>query len=384
MYQELTDTKIPSAKLDPRLPSKRVEEVLQLIGHGNFANAMTLAVGLVEATDGIEITLLSYLAPCVAAEWDLTSFEQGLLTASVFAGELVGALALGVVSDLYGRRTAFLIATLLVTIFGLLTAAAPSYAWLIGFRSLVGVGAGGMEVPFDLLSEVVPALDRASVLLRVQVMWAVGSIFMGSVAWIVLGMGQSWRILALVAAFPSFTVLCCFTYIPESPRWLLANKRPQEAKNVLLLAASYNNVELDDFELLPYEMTIKEGNFRELWQRPELRHVSFMLWIVWASFGFQYYGVILLGASILGSKDSCQFDNILLFFVTGSELVAYIVSEMYSNRIGRRENIIGSLLLAGIASLLMPLELGLTWMTFFAFLGRGAGFLGGVFAWIIT
>lgn len=50
---------------------------------------MKFAVGLAIGTDGIEVTLLSYLVPCVAAEWDLSSLQQGSLTASVFAGELV-------------------------------------------------------------------------------------------------------------------------------------------------------------------------------------------------------------------------------------------------------------------------------------------------------
>ena len=50
---------------------------------------MKCAVGLAIGTDGIEVTLLSYLVPCVAAEWDLSSLQQGSLTASVFAGELV-------------------------------------------------------------------------------------------------------------------------------------------------------------------------------------------------------------------------------------------------------------------------------------------------------
>lgn len=50
---------------------------------------MTSAVGLAIGTDGIEVTLLSYLVPCVAAAWDLSDLEKGSLTASVFAGELV-------------------------------------------------------------------------------------------------------------------------------------------------------------------------------------------------------------------------------------------------------------------------------------------------------
>ena len=67
--------------------------VIQVIsatqGTGLFSRLMQLAVGLAIGTDGIEITLLSYLIPCVAADWGLSTLEQGSLTASVFAGELV-------------------------------------------------------------------------------------------------------------------------------------------------------------------------------------------------------------------------------------------------------------------------------------------------------
>lgn len=58
-------------------------------GTGLFITMMKGAVGLAIGTDGIEVTLLSYLVPCVAAEWGLSSILQGSLTASVFAGELV-------------------------------------------------------------------------------------------------------------------------------------------------------------------------------------------------------------------------------------------------------------------------------------------------------
>ena len=67
---------------------------------------------------------------------------------------------MGVFSDKYGRRLGFLVATMMVVVFGLLTVAAPSFWWLLMFRSMVGVGAGGMEVPFDLLSEVVPVKHK--------------------------------------------------------------------------------------------------------------------------------------------------------------------------------------------------------------------------------
>lgn len=70
-------------------------------------------------------------------------------------------MVLGVISDIYGRRPSFQLATALVAVFGLLTVFAPSYWWLLGFRSMVGVGAGGMEVPFDLLGEIVPHKEKS-------------------------------------------------------------------------------------------------------------------------------------------------------------------------------------------------------------------------------
>lgn len=64
-------------------------------------------------------------------------------------------------SDAYGRRPAFQLATLLVVMFGLLTTFATGFWWLLIFRTLVGVGAGGMEVPFDLLGEIVTHKEKS-------------------------------------------------------------------------------------------------------------------------------------------------------------------------------------------------------------------------------
>ena len=73
----------------------------------------------------------------------------------------LGAIILGVMSDAYGRRPAFQLATLLVVLFGLLTTFATGFWSLLIFRTLVGIGAGGMEVPFDLLGEIVTHEEKS-------------------------------------------------------------------------------------------------------------------------------------------------------------------------------------------------------------------------------
>lgn len=80
--------------------------------------------------------------------------------------------------------------------------------------------------------------------------------FVGVMAWVTLQNGYSWRWLAFIAALPPFLVLCCFTFIPESPRWLIANGREREAKEVLRKMALMNGVELVDFTIVPEEVCL--------------------------------------------------------------------------------------------------------------------------------
>eukprot|EP00903_Cladosiphon_okamuranus_P012058 g11321.t2 len=324
------------------------EEILNASrGNGFFVSLMKGAVGLAICTDGIEVTLLSYLVPCVAAEWGLSSLQEGSLTASVFAGELLGAIILGVMSDAYGRRPAFQLATLLVVVNGLLTTFATGFWWLLIFRTLVGVGAGGMEVPFDLLGEIVTHTEKSRILVDVQITWAIGSVFVGVAAWTVLSFGHSWRLLALVSAVPPFAVLFCFSFIPESPRWLIANGREAEAQEVLKTIAKRNGVELVDVVIVPEEkLKVKGGGgVSNLWRIAELRWRSIVSCVIWSAFGFLYYGVILLSSKVMGDSSECSFDYPILFFASSSAL---------------------------------------WWLLLASFFGRGAAYVAACFSWVMT
>lgn len=69
-------------------------------------------------------------------------------------------MGFGVVSDAYGRRPSCRLAAALLVAFGLLTALAPSFWWLLACRAMVGVGVAGGQIWFDLLGEVVPTSEK--------------------------------------------------------------------------------------------------------------------------------------------------------------------------------------------------------------------------------
>jgi len=76
---------------------------------------------------------------------------------------------------------------------------------------------------------------------------------------------------------------------------------------------------------------------------PENRAVSIAIWVIWFSFGFSYYGVILLASRIYSdnssnsdrddnsSSESCSFDYLPIFLNSISEVVGIAAVTMVIN-----------------------------------------------------
>lgn len=128
------------------------------VGTGAFQRRLGLAAGLCFAADSMEVLLLSFLAVVVQAEWDLTNEQTSSITSSVFIGAMMGTLCLGPLGDKYGRKPVFVASAAIIAVFGLLTAAAHNLVTLIITRFMVGVGVGGLVVPFDTIAEFVPTV----------------------------------------------------------------------------------------------------------------------------------------------------------------------------------------------------------------------------------
>ena len=120
---------------------------------------MLLAAGLCFAADSMEVLLLSFLAVVVQAEWNLTSEQTSSITSAVFLGAMIGTLLLGPLGDKYGRKPIFVVSAAIIAVFGLLTAAATNLVTLVIIRFMVGVGVGGLVVPFDTVAEFVPTVS---------------------------------------------------------------------------------------------------------------------------------------------------------------------------------------------------------------------------------
>lgn len=366
-------------------PSISLEHAMELNPVGYFHYRLLLMCGLAFMSDALEVTMLSFLTTCVAVEWNLSGEERSTLTAMVFLGIVFGSVFWGWIADKYGRRPAYMYACIVISVGGLFSALAPSYAILTILRAITGFGIGGATVPFDLLAEFMPSTHRGRFLSLTMIFWTIGSMFIAGVAWIVLPT-MGWRALVLIGAAPVLlvTVLSYF-YLPESPRWLLSKHRERDASAVVRASALVNDVVLPDFVISSdFSKTAKEVSYWDLISTTEARKLTIPLWLIWGLFGFTYYGLIIFVSRIYSNIDSsdssnenteggelvCKFDYGPIFYNASSEGLAVLINTVLVDRLGRKFAQTLFYSIGGFALIMLPLHSESSWALSFSIIAR--------------
>ena len=120
------------------------------------------------------------------------------VTTSYVVTSTIATILLGKLSDLYGRRTVFLGAISVFLIGSLLCGAAQSMSQLIIFRSIQGLGGGGIwGLTFAVVGDVVPSRERGRYFGLFTSVWAVSSIAGPLIGGVIVD-NFSWRWIFLV------------------------------------------------------------------------------------------------------------------------------------------------------------------------------------------
>ncbi|KAL9153858.1 hypothetical protein ABFS82_10G075600 [Erythranthe guttata] len=358
-----------------------VDEALSTVGFGKYQALLLAYGGLGWIAEAMELMILSLIGSSLQSEWLLSPSQKSLISTVVFAGMLVGAYLWGFVSDTYGRKKGILGVTTITSVAGLLSAFSPNYASLIVLRCVTGVGLGGMYIFNSWFLEFVPTPNRGVWMIVFSSFWTVGTILEAALAWIVVP-SFGWRWLLALSSVPSFIVLVLYCLAPESPRFLCAKGRINEARNILEKAASVNRKLLpsgilvsdqrqDDSEntslLSPRTDNAKSGSssLLILFSRKLIR-TNLLLWLLFFGNTFSYYGIVLLTSELSSDQSKCggialhsqKSQNSSLYtdvFVTSlAEVPGLIFSALIVDRVGRKLSMVTMFVLASV--LLLPLS----------------------------
>ncbi|KAH0956781.1 hypothetical protein HN011_009731 [Eciton burchellii] len=180
-------------------------------------------------------TALAWTSPVlpqlyVATSWLVISEEQGSWVSSLLAlGAMLSAVPSGPMADKLGRKKSLLLLTIpfLLSWTIIITA---SKLWLINVaRFIVGIGVGAscVLVP-TYISEIAEVSTRGMLGTMFQLFLTIGILLS-----FVLGAVLTYTAFAIICALIVIGFLAAFLWMPESPVWLVNQKRNSEATSAM-------------------------------------------------------------------------------------------------------------------------------------------------------
>jgi putative MFS transporter len=228
--------------------------------------------------------------------WTRETFAFALAVQNLAWG-LAGPFA-GMLADRYGRKLVFQVSMIFWGLGSLWCALAPDARSLGHARLLLGFGMG-MEFPVALaiVAEIVPAAKRGRYMAILEGFWPLGFIAAGLLSLLLLSWFD-WRSVFLCQAIPALFVFVVRLYVPESPRWLAARGRHEEAGLIMARIEAAVRRRLGGRELPPPAVTapptgpaaVRRFSFLELWTGPYVRR-TVMIWLLWFFALLGFYGL---------------------------------------------------------------------------------------------
>jgi putative MFS transporter len=332
------------------------ETAVAAAGTGAFQKRLLGIFGLVWAADAMQVLAIGFTAPSIATSFGLT-VPQALQTGTTFfLGMLAGAFLFGRLADRYGRKRVLIVTVLIDAVFGLASALAPDFGWLLVLRFLTGLGVGGtLPVDYAMMAEFLPAERRGRWLVILEGFWAVGMVLVALASWGVqaAGVEPAWRVLFLVTAAPALIGLALRFWIPESPMHLLRTGRSGEARAILDRVARVNGRSLPSGALAAG--ATEAASLRDLVSGP-LRRRTLLILLVWFLVSVSYYGVFVwLPGHLAGQGFGFMRGHAFLVLIALAQLPGYALAAYGVERWGRRPTLIGFLVLSAIGCLVYGL-----------------------------
>ncbi|MCR6546960.1 MFS transporter [Dehalobacterium formicoaceticum] len=298
-----------------------------------------IIVGFGWMFDAMDQGMVAGVMAAIGKDWQISTGQLGLLGSSGMLGMAIGAALSGMAADRWGRKK---VITWTLIIFGLasgLSGFSTNFTMLLVLRFITGFGLGG-ELPAasTLVSEFSPTRVRGRNVIFLESFWAWGWIVASLVAYLLIPV-YGWRVAFWIGAVPALFAAYLRRVVPESPRYLEAVGKIEEADALVRRMEEEAGIvcEVNSYEEEPEVVKTQRITFKDLWSKKYIRS-TIVLWIIWFGINFGYYGFVLWTPTLLVDRG---FDLVKSFEYTLimclAQLPGYFSAAFLVERIGRKK-----------------------------------------------
>lgn len=200
---------------------------------GPFHYRIMWLIGIGMFFDGFDIYIAATVLGATLKSGFSTLPENALFVSATFLGMMGGSFLTGFLGDRYGRRFTYQANLLVFGLAAIAAAFAPNMMTLIALRFIMGLGLGAENVVgYSTMTEFVPARSRGRWLGLMAVFVVTGLPVASLIGWLVIPV-FGWRAMFVLGGLGALGVWYLRKNLPESPRWLEAVGRTEEAEALL-------------------------------------------------------------------------------------------------------------------------------------------------------
>lgn len=314
----------------------------------NFYIMFTIAATLSGLLIGYNTAIIAPVLPLLSQKLQLSTLMQETLVAAILVGAFIGAILSGHLTHGYGRKKILILSGVLFLFSALSLFLSEHIVLIFALRVMTGfaVGLASMVAPL-YIAEVSPSRWRGACVSAIQLAITAGILFAYVMGYF-FDQSDDWKKLLLFSALPALLLIMTIFFLPESPRWLVVQKRIFEATQILKMMGETNVEE----ELIKIERAAAvTGHWTELF----IKKIRPVLLIASGLFVFQnlsgidavlYYSPTIFK---LAGFASAQGALLATIFIGGINFLATILALWWVDRLGRRPLLLSGLIIMSLS-----------------------------------
>ena len=289
-------------------------------------------------SETIDLGGTSFLLPTIREYFGMDATTGGYYSSICYLGMFIGAIAAGRIADKIGRRKTVIFSMLVWGIAGFALVVSPNIYYLFAMRFILGLGLGAQfPVALSYLSEIVCGAERPKYMTLYQLMTPIGFAVAGVMTVLILP-HFDWRGVYLAEALPALFVIGIIKTMPESPLWLEAKGRYDEADAI---CTKFEEEAIAHHGSLPEVVAIprveEKAAFKDLFSKKYLR-VTILCFFIWFISMFSDYGLTTWLPTIHMEKgfDVVSSTGYVTIGILGG-IPAWFFSTWASKKLGRKK-----------------------------------------------
>ncbi|ARO16394.1 MFS transporter [Bacillus tropicus] len=240
--------------------------------------------------DGYDLGIYGAVLPKLLEDksWALSPAHAGTIASYALFGMFIGAILVGTITDLIGRKWTLICCLALFSITMGLAAIAPSPELFGIWRFIGGIGLGGVIPTASALTVEYSPKKRQSFIYALMFTGYPLGIVLGAILSMFMLEGFGWRTMFGIGMIPLLLIPFIIRYLPESIQFLLSRNRQEEVDQIL------NRFQIEFYAKNETHQTPsnirKKNGFLSLFSKEYIK-ATLLFWITYIMGMFLIYGL---------------------------------------------------------------------------------------------